>query len=164
MTSCAPITFCGSTKRPSAWDQAGIPIVRPYMSMCKPRGDLPWSLAGAIAGSTTPLTNRSSTPLALRWTSGAATSKARNSSLVSSKREAKGIRQIENSSRTEHRGGLSLLANLRIERVLRYRERSRALLNQIFKPLHPETADIDLAFAVDDLLRKRLREVGSTES
>jgi hypothetical protein len=37
-------------------------------------------------------------------------------------------------------------------------------LNQIFKPLHPETADIDLAFAVDDLLRKRLREVGSTES
>jgi hypothetical protein len=29
------------------------------------------------------------------------------------------------------------------------------LLNQIFKPLRAETADIDLAFVVDDLLRKR---------
>jgi len=29
-------------------------------------------------------------------------------------------------------------------------------LNQIFKSLHAESADIDLAFAVDDLLRMRL--------
>jgi hypothetical protein len=30
------------------------------------------------------------------------------------------------------------------------------VLNQIFKPLHARTADIDLAFAVDHLLRERL--------
>jgi len=41
-----------------------------------------------------------------------------------------------------------------------YYERNRTLLNQIFKPLHAETADIDLAFAVDDLLRKRLADGG----
>jgi hypothetical protein len=28
----------------------------------------------------------------------------------------------------------------------------------VFKPLHAETADIDPAFAVDDLLRKRLAD------
>jgi hypothetical protein len=39
---------------------------------------------------------------------------------------------------------------------LRYRERNRALSNQIVKSLHAETADIDFAFAVDDLLRQRL--------
>ena len=38
--------------------------------------------------------------------------------------------------------------------------RRLSLLNQIFKPLHPETADIDLAFAVDDLLRQRLPDGG----
>lgn len=31
-------------------------------------------------------------------------------------------------------------------------------LNQTFKSLHSETADIDFAFAVDDLLRKRLAD------
>ena len=34
--------------------------------------------------------------------------------------------------------------------------RRLSLLEQIFKSPHGETADIDLAFAVDDLLRKRL--------
>jgi hypothetical protein len=34
--------------------------------------------------------------------------------------------------------------------------RRLSLLNQIFKSLHAETAHIDIAFAVDDLLRKRL--------
>ena len=29
-------------------------------------------------------------------------------------------------------------------------------MHQVFKSLHAETADIDLAFAVDDLLCKRL--------
>jgi hypothetical protein len=38
--------------------------------------------------------------------------------------------------------------------------RRLSLLNQIFKPLHPETADIDRAFAVDDLLRQRLADGG----
>jgi len=33
-------------------------------------------------------------------------------------------------------------------------------LNQIFKPLHAETADIDHAFAVDGLLRQRLPDDG----
>jgi len=37
---------------------------------------------------------------------------------------------------------------------LRYR--NRALSNQIAESLHAETADIDLALAVDDVLRKRL--------
>ena len=36
------------------------------------------------------------------------------------------------------------------------KEGNRALLNQIFKSLQTETADIDLAFAVDDLLRQCL--------
>ena len=36
------------------------------------------------------------------------------------------------------------------------KEGNRALLNQIFKSLHAETADIDLAFTVDDLLRQCL--------
>ena len=44
----------------------------------------------------------------------------------------------------------------RIEQVLRHQERNRTLLNQMFKSLYAETAHIDLAFAVDDLLRKRL--------
>ena len=34
--------------------------------------------------------------------------------------------------------------------------RRLSLLNQIFKSLHAESADIDLAFAIDDLLRMRL--------
>jgi hypothetical protein len=34
--------------------------------------------------------------------------------------------------------------------------RRLSLFNQIFKSLQAETADIDLALAVDDLLRKRL--------
>ena len=33
--------------------------------------------------------------------------------------------------------------------------RRLSLLNQVFKPLQAETAHIDLAFAVDDLFRKR---------
>ena len=36
------------------------------------------------------------------------------------------------------------------------KEGNRALLNQIFKSLQTETADIDLAFTVDDLLRQCL--------
>ena len=46
----------------------------------------------------------------------------------------------------------------RVGDFLRYRERNRALLNQIFKSLHAETTHIDLAFAVDDLLRQRLTD------
>jgi hypothetical protein len=47
-----------------------------------------------------------------------------------------------------------------IEQGLRYRERNRALLNQIFKSFRLKTADVDPAFAVDDLLRKRLADGG----
>jgi hypothetical protein len=36
--------------------------------------------------------------------------------------------------------------------------RRLSLLHQVFKSRQVETADIDLAFAVDDLLRKRLRQ------
>jgi len=32
------------------------------------------------------------------------------------------------------------------------------LLNQIFRPRHAETADIDLAFAIDDWLRQRFSD------
>jgi hypothetical protein len=39
-------------------------------------------------------------------------------------------------------------------------EEESGLWNQIFKLLHAETADIDLALAVDDLLRQRLPNGG----
>jgi deoxyadenosine/deoxycytidine kinase len=34
----------------------------------------------------------------------------------------------------------------------------KRLLNQIFESLQAETVDIDLAFAIDDLLRQRLAD------
>ena len=78
--SCAHITSCASIRHPSVCDPAGMLIVRPYTSMCKPRADLPWSLAGATAVSTTPRISRSSIPRAAPSMSGEATSRALNSS------------------------------------------------------------------------------------
>ena len=63
-------------------------------------GDLPWNLAGAIAVSTMPTINPSSILPALPSISGAATSRTRNSNLVSLNRKPRSYANADSASRT----------------------------------------------------------------
>src|SRR4030095_2104449 len=102
MTSCARITSCGSTKRPLVWDRAGIPIVRPYTFTCTPPADLRWSSAGATAVSTMPHISQSSIQWAAPSISGAATSRARNSSWANARPREESFAPIPGTDR-EHK-------------------------------------------------------------
>ena len=80
--SCARIISCACAGRRSVWDPAGTSTVKPFMFMRRRRADLPWSLAGASAGSM-PCISRWSIRPVVRSTSGEAISRVRSSSLDS---------------------------------------------------------------------------------